>query len=191
MPRPKSYSHPVSQSSIESIDDDSDDGLTQADPWAAAAAAVARPRDGGSSSTRRGRPLRSATQESIESIDSIDTPLDALAAIADAVPPAAFAVGDDVEADRRGRGFRPGAVAAAHADRTYCVAYDDGDLEDRVPADRVRRRAATPPAPSPAPMPTPSPPPDTAGDEALARRLARGAPPPRSASSSSASSAAS
>ena len=42
----------------------------------------------------------------------------------------------------RGRGFRPGAVAAAHADRTYCVAYDDGDLEDRVPADRVRRRAA-------------------------------------------------
>ena len=136
MPRPKSYSHPVSQSSIESIDDDSDDGLTQADPWAAAAAAVARPRDGGSSSTRRGRPLRSATQESIESIDSVDTPLDALAAIADAVPPAAFAVGDDVEADRRGRGFRPGAVAAAHADRTYCVAYDD-DVEDRVPADRV------------------------------------------------------
>ena len=56
MPRPKSYSYPVSQSSIESIDDDSDDGLTQADPWAAAAAAVARPRDGASSSTRRGRP---------------------------------------------------------------------------------------------------------------------------------------
>ena len=119
MPRPKSYSHPVSQSSIESIDDDSaDDGLTQADPWAAAAVAVARPRDDTSSSTRRGRPLRSATQESIESIesiDSVDTPLDALAAIADAVPPAAtpFAVGDDVEADRRGRGYRKGAVAAA------------------------------------------------------------------------------
>ena len=119
MPRPKSYS--VTQSSIESIED-SDDGLTQADPWAAAAAAVARPRDGASSSTRRGRPLRSATQESIESIDSVDTPLDALA------------VGDDVEADRRGRGFRPGAVAAAHADRTYCVAYDDGDVEDRAPS---------------------------------------------------------
>ncbi len=134
MPRPKSYS--VTQSSIESIDDDSDDGLTQADPWAAAAAAVARPRDGGSSSTRRGRPLRSATQESIESIDSVDTPLDALASVAGYVPPAAtpFAVGDDVEADRRGRGFRPGAVAAAHADRTYCVAYDDGDVEDRAPS---------------------------------------------------------
>ena len=53
--------------------------------------------DDGSSSTRRGRPLRSATQDSIESIDSVDTPLDALAVIADAVPPAAFAVGDDVD----------------------------------------------------------------------------------------------
>jgi len=44
MPRPKSYS----QSSIESIDESSDDGLTQADPWASAAAAAARPRDDGS-----------------------------------------------------------------------------------------------------------------------------------------------
>ena len=52
------------------------------------------------------------------------------------MPPAAFAVGDDVEADLRGRGYRPGTIAAAHADRTYCVAYDD-DVEDRVPADRV------------------------------------------------------
>ena len=118
MPRPKSYSHPVSQSSIESIDDDSaDDGLTQADPWAAAAVAVARPRDDTSSSTRRGRPLRSATQESIESIesiDSVDTPLDALAAIADAVPPAAtpFAVGDDVS---------PWGDAPDYG----CSAYDD------------------------------------------------------------------
>ena len=51
-----------------------------------------------------------------------------------------FSVGDMVEADYGGEGtYFPGKISHVNADGTYDVAYDDGDSENAVPQELIRR----------------------------------------------------
>ncbi|KDO21598.1 hypothetical protein SPRG_22324 [Saprolegnia parasitica CBS 223.65] len=49
-----------------------------------------------------------------------------------------LAVGTKVEAKYKGKTFYPGTIAKAHADGSYDINYDDGEIEKKVPPELVR-----------------------------------------------------
>jgi hypothetical protein len=66
-------------------------------------------------------------------------------------------LGDKVEANYGGRGeYYPGKIVKVRANGTFDVQYDDGDREDRVRGDLIRRPGAAPANSVTVPVPTPS-----------------------------------